>query len=130
VPKVGIFFVVNGKLWVEGIPWPENLSVAGFRTYRVGHPEYWQRLQDEGAAPKDMPYEEAARGSVNYEDASEKFTMLADPCIIKKKQLVRSIMRQLYLPRGTEVLADEQYRCPKCLRQKTAAMQEMDDGDF
>ena len=87
-------------------------------------------MQDSGRAPKDMPYEEAARGRVNYEDASEKFTIFADPCIIKKKQLVNSIMRQLYLPRGTEVMADEQYRCPKCLRQIPAPMQEKVDGDF
>ena len=101
VPKVGIFFVVNGKLWVEGIPWPENLTVAGSRTYRERHPDCWHHLQDGGASPKGMPsYEEAARGRVDYEDASGAFTIFADSCIIRKKQLVDSIMRQLYLPRG------------------------------
>ena len=130
VPKVAIFFVINGKLWVEGTPWPENLSVGGFRTYGVGHPEYWQRLQDGGAAPKDMPYEKAARGRVNYEDASGEFTVVADPCIIRKKKLVNIIMRQLYLPRGTEVLADEHYRCPKCLPRKADPMLEAEDRDF
>lgn len=55
VPKVGLFFVVNGKPWVEGIPWTENPSLAGFRTYGVGHPDYWNRLQDLGAVPRDMP---------------------------------------------------------------------------
>jgi hypothetical protein len=130
VPRVGLFFVVNGKPWVEGIPWAENLSVAGFRTYGVGHPEYWQRLQELGAVPQEMAYDEAARGRVDYEDASDKFTLFADSCIIRKKQLVNSIMRQLCLPRGTRVLADEHYRCPKCLRQKPASKQEKEDWSF
>ena len=50
VPKVGLFFVVNGKPCVEGIPWNEIPSVAGFRTYAVGHPEYWVQLQQLGLA--------------------------------------------------------------------------------
>ena len=49
MPKVGLFFVVNRKPFVEGIPWTENPSFSGFRTYPVGHPEFWSRLQDLGA---------------------------------------------------------------------------------
>jgi len=45
VPKVGLFFVVDRKPFVEGIPWTENPSVSGFRTYPVGHPEFWVRLR-------------------------------------------------------------------------------------
>ena len=29
VPRVGLFFVVNGKPWVEGIPWAENFTRMG-----------------------------------------------------------------------------------------------------
>ena len=66
VPEVGLFFVVNGKLWVEGIRWTENPSYAGFRTSAVGHPDYWQQLQRIGAVPKDMPYDEAASVGENH----------------------------------------------------------------
>ena len=130
VPRVGLFFVVNGKPWVEGIPWAENLSVAGFRTYGAGYPEYWQRLQELGAVPQEMAYDEAARGRVDYEDASDKFALFADRCIIRNKRLVSAIMNKLNLPRGTRVLADDHYRCPKCLRQKPASKQEKEDWDF
>jgi hypothetical protein len=130
VPKVGCFFVVNGKPWVEGFPWTENFTVGGFRTYAVGHPEYWQRLQGLGVAPKDMPYENFPRGSVNYEDASDRFTLVADICILGKKRLVSAIMNKLNLPRGTRVLADDHYRCPKCLRERPTLKQEEEDWDF
>jgi hypothetical protein len=131
VPKVGCFFVVNGKPWVEGFPWTENLTVGGFRTYAVGHPEYWQRLQGLGVAPKDMPYERFPRGRVNYEDASDSFTLLADSCIVRKKTLVSAIMNELHLPRGTRVLTDDGYRCPKCFRERSTPKKgEEEDWDF
>ncbi len=58
LPVVGLLFVVNGKPSVEGIPWTECPSIAGFRTHGLGHPEFWERSQQSGAAPKDTPYEE------------------------------------------------------------------------
>jgi hypothetical protein len=62
IPGVGIFFVVNAKPWVRWIPWTENRSYAGFRTFGVGHPEFWRFLLIADAVPKEMRYEEAARG--------------------------------------------------------------------
>ena len=109
MPKVGCFFVVNGKPWVEGFPWTENFTVGGFRTYAVGHPEYWQRLQGLGVAPKGMPYENSPRGRVNYEDASNRFTLFADRCIVRDQRLVSSIKSKLRLPKGTRALPDDRY---------------------
>jgi hypothetical protein len=45
VPWVGLFFVVDGKPIVDGLPWTEVPSLAGFRTCARGHPEFWARLQ-------------------------------------------------------------------------------------
>ncbi len=45
-PHAGLFYVADGKPWVEGAPWEENPSVSGFRTYRVGHPDFWMHLAD------------------------------------------------------------------------------------
>src|SRR5208283_6219166 len=105
-PQVGLFFVVNGKPWVEGLSWTENLSAAGFRTHNLGHPEYWEQLQGIGAVPRDMAYDMVARGRANYEETSRRFTLFADRCILRNKRLVSSIMSKLCLPRGTRVLAD------------------------
>ena len=130
VPQVGLFFVVGGKPFVEGIPWSENPSVGGFRTFGVGHPDYWRRLQDLGVAPREIPYEDVPRGRVNYLDATGRFPLLADKCIIKRKQLVRRIMAALCLPKGTAVLRDLHYKCAVCMGKVATRQQEREDWDF
>jgi hypothetical protein len=88
MPEVGLFFMVGRKPFVASLPWTEVPSVAGFRTHSVDHYEYWRRLQEVGGVPRDLEYDEAARGRVNYEDAGRRFTLFADKCIIKNKRLV------------------------------------------
>ena len=119
VPQVGLFFLAKGKLCVNGLPWTEVPNVAGFRTYSVGHAEYWRRLKECGATPKYMRYKACPRGRVNYDDASGRFTLFADRCIIMDKRLVSAIMNEFNLPMGTRSLADDHYRCPKCLPKRT-----------
>jgi hypothetical protein len=114
-PMVGLFFVVGRKPWVEGTPWTQNPSVSGFRTYGVDHPNYWRRLQDIGAAPRDMPYEDCPRGRVNYMDATGRFALFADRCIIRRKPLVRKIMAALAVPKDTRVVTDAHYKCAVCM---------------
>lgn len=129
-PKVGLFFVMNGKPVVYGLPWTEVPSLAGFRTSALGHPEFWERLRADGMAPNDSPYEECPRGRVNFEDSSGRFTLFADQCIIRNKRLVRAIIHRLKLPNSTRALPDDHYRCPKCLRQRPTRSQEEKDWDF
>lgn len=114
VPQVGLFFLVEGRLFADGRAWTEVTSEAGTRIHGVSHPEYWQRLQKAGAVPSDLEYDKAPRGRVNYEDASGKFTLSADRCIIMDNGLASAIMNELNLPMGTRGLVDEQYRCPTC----------------
>lgn len=64
---------------------------------------------------RDMPYDEAARGRVNYEDASGRFTLFTDRCIIRSKRLVSKIMNELRLPKDTRVLADDHYQSRRAL---------------
>ena len=130
VPQVGLFFVVNGKPCVEGIPWIERRSLAGFRTYGVDHPDYWRRLQVVGAVPMDMPYDDASRGRVDYEDASRRFTLSADRCIIRNKRLVGIIMSRLGLPKDTRVVTDSRYTCAKCMGKERTRKQEAEGWDL
>jgi hypothetical protein len=66
-----------------------------------------------------MRYEARPRGRVNYDEASGRFTLFADRCIIMDKRLVNAIMNEFNLPLGTRGLADDHYRCPKCLHKRT-----------
>lgn len=117
VPKVGLFFVVKGKLFADGLAWTEASSIGRFKPHGVSHREYWHRLQEAGAVPSDMPSGEAARGRVNYDGASRRFTLFADRCIIMDDRLVNAIMNELNLPMGTRAVVDGQYRCPNCVRE-------------
>ena len=124
VPQVGLFFVVNGKPFVDGLPWAEVPSVAGFRTYGVGHPEFWHRLQGVSAVPSELEYDKAPRGRVNYDEASGRFTLFADRCIIMDNRLVSAIMNELNLPMGTRGLTDDHYRCSDCLSKRPERQEE------
>jgi len=83
---------------------------------------------DSGIAETQTPV--CARGGFSYEDASGKFTLFADRCIIKDKRAVGKIMNELSLPKGTRVLPDDHYRCPRCLREKPNRKQEEKDWEF
>ncbi len=130
VPRVGLFFVVNRKPIVDGLPWTEVPSLVGFRTSALGHPEFWARLQQGGAVPQGMPYEDCPRGRVNRFDATGLFTLLADRCIIRSKPMVRKIMAALGLPRGTRVATDSHYKCAVCMGKVPTRKQEKEDWDF
>lgn len=87
-------------------------------------------MQDLGSVPRGLEYDEAPRGCVNYEDACGRFTLFADRCIIRDKELVSRIIEELSLPRDTRVLPDDHYRCPHCLGKMPARKQEEKDWDF
>jgi len=82
------------------------------------------------AAPKDMPYEDCPRGRVNRFDATGRFTLLADRCIIKSKPLLSEIMAGFGLPKGTAVMRDLHYRCAACMGKVPTREQEKEDWDF
>lgn len=129
VPQVGIFFLVNGKFFVDGLAWTEASIVGRFKPHGVSHREYWQRLQGTGAVPSDMQSGEAPRGRVNYDATSRRFTVFADRCIIMDNRLVHAIMNELNLPMGTRGVVDGQYRCPNCVREQLTRKQEEKHSD-
>lgn len=48
-------------------------------------------------------------------DATGRFTLLADSCMIESKPLLSKIMAPFGLPKGTAVMRDLQYRCAACM---------------
>jgi hypothetical protein len=100
-PKVGVLFLVGGKLLIDSTP----LSQAGHYGHHLiherGHDEYWGQLVKMGAVP-GAEYEEYPRGRVAYDTKRGKFTLLADKCILDKKSIVGKIVSVMNLPVGTE----------------------------
>jgi len=48
-----------------------------------------------------------------------RFTMLADRCILKKRELVEKIKSNMGLPKDTNFSSDSHYRCFVCLKRGT-----------
>jgi hypothetical protein len=113
--SVGIFWLVGRRLLIDGTPLSEAERYGNNLTHPHGHNKVWERFQRKGIVPMDMEYEEAPRGRVLFNTKTQKFTLLADRCILRNKRLVREIMRKLRLPRGTETDTDSHYRCSACL---------------
>jgi hypothetical protein len=118
-PRVGIFWLVAGRLVVDGTPVNRAEDYASCKTHGRSHDEHWQHLTRAGAIAEG-DYEEHPRGRIVYETKADQFTIYADKCIIKKKSVVREIMREMNLPAGTKVSTDPHYRCFVCLENDPA----------
>jgi hypothetical protein len=114
-PKVGIIYLVGEKLWFDTTAVARAGNFGDFSFHERYHCQYWEQLVKQRAVP-DTKYEQYPRGRVSYNRKSGKFTLLADRCILRDKNLVATIFFQMNLPvRGTETSTDSLYRCFRCL---------------
>jgi hypothetical protein len=115
-PRLGIFWLVDGKLLTESLPLSECEDDGDFRNYPASHIDVWTEWQRTGKAPSPSEYEEFPRGRVIHND--DGFTIRADRCILKRKDLIARIKREFHLPRQstqTSLGTDPHYRCFHCL---------------
>ena len=115
-PRLGIFWLVGGKLIMESAPISAAEPYGGQLTHPRSHSEVWQQYQRAGTVPADMKYDQPPRGRVMFDTRSQRFTLLADRCILQNKNILRRIMLELKLPENTETDTDNRYRCCDCLR--------------
>lgn len=124
-PRVGIFWLVDGKLLIDSTALSEAQRYGDALIHAPGHNAVWQRFRQEGIAQREMEYEESPRGRVMYNTKTQRFLLLADKCILKDKSVMKEVMAGLKLPRNkTEKGPDDHYRCGHCLRSKRG------DDDF
>ncbi len=125
-PSVGIFWLFRDRLILDATP----LSKAELYGSALGHPtshiDHWTRLQRTRAVPAEIEYEEPPRGRVVYDQREQRFHLLADKCILGRRDAVTRIMEAMHLPPDkTTEGRDEHYRCFECLYPVTD-----DDGEF
>jgi hypothetical protein len=115
-PRIGIFWVVGGKLIGVAVPLTEGESYGDYIVFGPGHHKVWDDLQLRGQVPRDCEFEEFPRGRVRYDPRDGTFLLLADACILRNKSMVRQIMKEMHLQGGiTEIDRDSHYRCSECL---------------
>jgi len=116
-PTVGIFWLVGEKLVFDVTPLSQAEDYGDFKIHSGNHVSVWERLRVTKIVPVEMEYEEAPRGRVMYDVKNHLFSLLADPCILRRKEIVAKIKREMNLPKGrsTSVDTDYHYRCHACL---------------
>src|SRR6266508_940160 len=65
-PRVGIFWLRNGKLITDFTPVSEAIAIRLGLGHAAGHIEYWTALQERGVISIEVEYEEPPRGRVGY----------------------------------------------------------------
>ena len=109
--RLGVFWLVDGKLLIESAPLSECEQYGDQFNDPGSHIRVWERWQEFGKAPAETEYEEHARGRSMYSPSTNTFTLLADRCILKRKELIAKIKEELRLPKQTTLGTDSHYRC-------------------
>jgi hypothetical protein len=125
-PCVGIFWIYGGKIIMDSTSLSEAEPYGDSLGHATGHIDHWTALQQRGAIPIHVEYEQPPRGRVGYDTKKKEFFMLADACIIIDAGAVQSIIATFHLPKDTKPMPDSHYRCAQCL----IGNEDDDDWDF
>lgn len=115
-PRVGIFWLFNGKLIIDTTPVSQGEAYGDHVGHAASHVDHWAELQRKRLVPPEIEYEEPPRGRVGYDKREERFWLRADRCILRKKTLLNRIMKVMRLLPNTKIETDPHYCCAGCLR--------------
>jgi hypothetical protein len=118
-PNVGIFWLVGGKLLFDTTPLSRAEDYGDFKIHPGNHISVWERFIMAKTVPAEMEYEEAPRGRVLYDVKNRQFKLLADRCILRRKEVLTRIRKEMQLPENTSESTDSHYRCFCCLQQSS-----------
>jgi hypothetical protein len=114
-PQVGIFYVIGVDLYIESMPMSEGEDWGDFKTYPHGHMEYWSVLTKQFNLSSCLSHDFYPRGRVSYAKAHDKYILYLDRCLVKNRQTIRLIKRELFLfNQQVKLSIDEHYQCSIC----------------
>jgi hypothetical protein len=114
-PRVGIFYVIDVDLYIESTPMIEGEDWGDFKTYPNGHIEYWAVLTKQLKLSSCLSYDFYPRGRVSYSKAQDRYMLYIDRSLVKNRQTIRLIKRELCLSnQRVELATDEHYQCSIC----------------
>ena len=97
-PQVGIIFFFDNKLWIESTSLEKAGNYGECKIHDGNHIDYWDRLISEGLVPQDEEYQNVPRGRVVYNTSTQRYRLMLDRCILRRKNVVAAIKRQMGLP--------------------------------
>ncbi len=115
-PSVGIFWYFERRLLTDCTPLSQAEPYGDCLTHPRGHYQYWTTLQRSGSVPRDIEYEEPPRGRTLFDRRRDRYVLLADACILRRRGLIQQIMAKMHLPAPrTDIGRDPHYCCGPCL---------------
>jgi hypothetical protein len=113
--RLGIFWLVNGRLLHDSVPLSESEQRGDYLDYPASHLDKWTEWLRSGKAPAESEYDEFPRGRITHDAKNNHFNLFADTCILKRKDLIAAIRNEFHLPKRTSLGTDPHYRCHRCL---------------
>src|SRR2546427_1894379 len=116
-PQVGIFYVIEGALYLECTPMLEAEDYGDFATHPTGHVEWWPGLVGRLNIWPPRSYDYYPRGRVTYAKLEGRYRLYLDRCLLKKSHMAQSVVQHMHLPdQAVEIVTDEHYQCAVCNR--------------
>ena len=114
-PQVGIFYVIDGALYLECTPVLEAEAYGDFQTHPNGHLEWWPWLVKRLNLLRPLSYDYYPRGRVNYARPEGCYRLYLDRCLLKEPHMVQSIIQRMHLAdQEVAIVTDEHYQCAVC----------------
>lgn len=77
-PEVGIFYVIDGELWIESTPVPEAKHLQEIIIHFRKHRSYWNMLRQMIRTLEGVPHTCYPRGRVVYVQAAARYDLSRD----------------------------------------------------
>jgi hypothetical protein len=102
--QVGIIFLIGDALYIDATPLDQARVYGDFKIHEGGHAAWREQLGLDGE------YDDYPRGRVAYDARTQEFALLADRCVLARREIVAEILRRLRLPASTKPDSDAHYR--------------------
>ena len=107
--RIGLFFVMNGKLLLHTCPLADGELYGDFINYLESHDAVWRRVY---YRKYRVDFDYFPRGRIIFNRATKLYLLYHDPCIANEAEALRG-----RFPEGKCVIGlDEHYQCHKCNR--------------
>ncbi len=127
-PYVGIFYVVQGTLYWEGVPVTRAEKTALFKIYPKNHYTFW-KVDLARFVPEFKRCDQRLfpRGRVVYDPKTDVYELMTDKCILENKELIKRIESEMGLPESkVSVSHDSNCECEACRKGKPERKSEVD----
>jgi len=116
VPRVGIFFVVRKKLFVEST----RLGLAetngdDILIHPGDHASLWEQVIKTRVSLARVSYDYFPRGRVVFNAKERRYKIYVDQCALTDPRMIAKIVSEFHLPKKKiEVRLDPYYKCHTC----------------